>query len=121
MEPSDYLFTANTAVESIRVKSIEKAEGKGLVTIRPLMVGGKMLVIELFEEKGVEVPPHRHDDHESIVYLIRGRLKLRIGEQEFVAQSGCIWRHPAEVEHSSVALEESLMIEVKSPPRKTWR
>jgi len=120
MEPSDYLFTASTAVESIRVKSIEGAEGKGLVTIRPLMVGERVLVIELFEEKGVEVPPHRHDDHESIVYLIRGRLKLRIGEQEFVAQSGCIWRHPAKVEHSSVALEESLMIEVKSPPRKTW-
>ena len=51
MEPSDYLFTASTAVESIRVKSIERAEGKGLVTIRPLMVGEKMLVIELFEEE----------------------------------------------------------------------
>ncbi len=121
MEPSDYLFTASTAVESFRVKSIEGAKEKGLVTIRPLMVGEKVLVLELFEEKGVEVPPHRHDDHESIVYLIRGRLKLRIGEQEFVAESGCIWRHPAKVEHSSVALEESLMIEIKSPPRKTWK
>jgi len=121
MEPSDYLFTASTAAELIRVKSIEGAESKGLVTIRPLMVGKKMLVIELFEEKGVEVPTHRHDDHESIVYLIKGRLKLRIGEQEFVAESGCIWRHPAKVEHSTVALEESLMIEIKSPPRKTWK
>ena len=121
MEPSDYLFTASSAVELIRVKSIEGAESKGLVTIRPLMVGKKMLVIELFEEKGVEVPTHRHDDHESIIYLIKGRLKLRIGEQEFVAESGCIWRHPAKVEHSTVALEESLMIEIKSPPRKTWK
>lgn len=121
MEPSDYLFTASTAVESFRVKSIEGAKEKGLVTIRPLMVGERVLVLELFEEKGVEVPPHTHNDHESIVYLIRGRLKLRIEEQEFVAESGCIWRHPAKVEHSSVALEESLMIEIKSPPRKTWK
>ena len=121
MEPSDYLFTTDTAVESIRVKSIEGAERTGLVTIRPLMVGKKILVLELFEEEGVEIPPHRHDDHESIVYLIRGRLKLRIGEQEFVAESGSVWRHPVKVEHSSMALEESLMIEVKSPPSKTWR
>lgn len=121
MEPSDYLFTANTAVESVRVKSIEEAEGKGLVTISPLMVGEKMLLLEVFQEKGAEVPPHTHDDHECIVYLIKGRLKLRIGQQEFVAEPGCIWRHPAKVEHSSVALEDSLMIEAKSPPRKPWK
>ena len=121
MEPSDYLFTVNTDIEPVRVGSVEGAKGEGLVTVRPLMVGKKILMLELFEEKGLEMPPHTHDDHESVVYLIRGRLKLRIGEQEFVAESGSVWRHPAKVEHSSLTLEESLMIEIKSPPRKTWR
>ena len=121
MEPSDYLFTVNTAIEPIRVWSVEGAKEEGVVTVRPLMVGEKILLLELLEEKGLEVPPHAHDDHESVVYLIKGRLKLRIGEQEFVAESGSVWRHPVKVEHSSMALEESLMIEVKSPPSKTWR
>ena len=69
---------------------------------------------------GVRVPAHAHDDHESIVYLIRGRMELVIGDETFVAQAGDAWRHPIGVPHSSVALEDCVAIEVKSPPRKTW-
>ena len=65
-------------------------------------------------------PAHAHDDHESIVYLIRGRMELVIGDETFVAQAGDAWRHPIGVPHSSVALEDCVAIEVKSPPRKTW-
>ncbi len=45
---------------------------------------------------------------------------LMVGEQTFEARAGDTWRHPVGVPHSSVALEDCLAVEVKSPPRKTW-
>ena len=45
---------------------------------------------------------------------------MRIGDAEFIAEPGDVWRHPAGVPHFSEALEESVQIEIKSPARKTW-
>ena len=59
-------------------------------------------------------------DHESIVYLVKGRMTLTIGDKTFEAKAGDVWRHPIGVSHTSVALEDSVAIEIKSPPRKTW-
>ena len=79
-----------------------------------------MLLIELFEAKGVRVPEHTHDDHESIVYLVKGSMRLVIGGREFIARAGDAWLHPRGVPHWSETLEDWVAIEIKSPPRKTW-
>jgi quercetin dioxygenase-like cupin family protein len=92
----------------------------GNVNLKPLIVGQDMLMVEIFEPAGVRIPAHSHDDHESVVYLIKGRMKLEIGEKTFVAQAGDAWIHPIGVMHSSEALEDCIAMEVKSPPRKTW-
>ena len=39
---------------------------------------------------------------------------MRIGDREFIAEPGCAWIHPANVEHSSMALEDTVQIEVKT-------
>jgi quercetin dioxygenase-like cupin family protein len=75
---------------------------------------------EITEKAGVRVPSHSHDDHESVVYLIKGRMTLTIGDQTFEAKAGDVWCHPIGVSHTSVTLEDSVAIEIKSPPRKTW-
>ena len=85
-----------------------------------MMVGNDMLLIEITEKAGVRVPSHSHDDHESVVYLIKGRMTLTIGDQTFEAKAGDVWCHPIGVSHTSVTLEDSVAIEIKSPPRKTW-
>ena len=104
----------------VPMKALEGHDSNGRVDLKPLMVGNDMLMVEIFEEAGVRVPAHAHDDHESIVYLIRGRMELVIGDETFVAQAGDAWRHPIGVPHSGVALEDCVAIEVKSQPRKTW-
>ena len=92
----------------------------GRVEVKPMMVGDDMLMVEFFQEAGVRIPQHVHADHESIVYLLRGRMDLTVGEERFVAAAGDVWRHPVGVPHSSLALEDCVAVEVKSPPRKTW-
>ena len=103
-----------------RMTTLEGAASAGEVTIKPLVVGNDMLLIELFEAKGVRVPEHTHDDHESIVYLVKGSMRLVIGGREFIARAGDAWLHPRGVPHWSETLEDCVAIEIKSPPRKTW-
>lgn len=103
--------------------TIHKVEGQPLatpVTVKTLMKSDNILMLEIFRPKGMRDPQHQHDDHETSCHLVRGKLKLWIGGQEFTAQAGDSWFHPKGVPHWSEALEDSLQVEVKSPPVKTW-
>ena len=113
-------FFPGAAAPADRITSLEGAASAGTVTIKPMVVGDHMLLIEIFQEKGVRVPEHAHGDHESMVYLVKGSMKLVIDGQEFVARAGDAWRHPPGVVHWSETLEDCVSIEIKSPPRKTW-
>lgn len=105
-------------------EALTQVEGRGAglagVSVKPLLVGDEALLIEIVQAKGVRVPEHRHDDHESVIYLVRGRMRLVIDGQESVVGPGDAWIHRRGVPHHSEALEECLTIEVKTPPRKTW-
>ena len=78
------------------------------------------LMLHVLREKGLIDPVHKHMDHETVAYLIKGRLRLVIGGEEFIAEAGTSWIHPRGVEHFSEALEDCEQLEIKSPPRKTW-
>jgi quercetin dioxygenase-like cupin family protein len=114
------VFFPGAAAPVDRMTTLEGAASAGEVTIKPLVVGSDMLLIELFEAKGVRVPEHTHDDHESIVYLVKGSMRLVIDGREFIARAGDAWLHPRGVPHWSETLEDCVAIEIKSPPRKTW-
>jgi len=105
---------------TVRMGVLEGRASAGHVDLKPLLVGNDMLMVEIFEKAGVRVPGHSHDDHESVVYLIKGKMKLVIGGEGFVAKAGDAWIHPKGVPHWSEALEDCLAVEIKSPPRKTW-
>lgn len=114
------LFVEGASVAPIPMQALEGHGSVGRVDIRPMMVGDDMLMVQFFQQAGVRIPQHVHADHESIVYLLRGRMELAIGEAKFVAGPGDVWRHPVGVPHSSVALDDCVAVEVKSPPRQTW-
>lgn len=117
---TESVFVEGASFPPVRMNVLEGHASTGRVDLKPLMVGDEMVMVEIREAAGVKVPNHSHDDHESIVYLVSGRMELVIGDLTFIAQSGDAWRHPVGVPHSSVALEDCVAIEVKSPPRKTW-
>ncbi|MCS6803014.1 MAG: cupin domain-containing protein [Chloroflexota bacterium] len=90
------------------------------VTLRVMLVGEHMVMLETRWPKGAVGVLHEHDDHESIGYLVSGRMKLTIGNEERIVEAGSAWLHPPGVLHRGEALEDSVQIEVKSPPRRTW-
>jgi len=69
--------------------------------------------------KGAVLPRHSHP-HEQTGYLIKGRLRLYIGAEEYYAHTGDSWCIPGGVEHGADILEDSVAIEVFSPVREEY-
>jgi quercetin dioxygenase-like cupin family protein len=117
----DQVFLKDAEVPKIRIGG---AEGKKFdeagVDIKLLMVADRMHMLKVYFKKGSVVPRHVHPDHSTIVCLQEGRLRVHIGEQSFMAKPGDVWQHPRGVPHYHEALEDSHVIEIKSPASKTW-
>ena len=72
------------AARIIDVKSIEgKPTFGGGLRAKPLIMGEHMTFLEIQYEKGTGEQLHVHS-HESLVYVISGRLKTTIGDEAFV-------------------------------------
>ena len=103
------------AARIIDVKSIEeKPTFGGGLRAKPLIMGEHMTFLEITYTKGTGAPVHVHA-HESLVYVVRGRIKTTIGEEEFVLEPGDACLHPAGMPHTVEALKDSTMVEIKSP------
>lgn len=120
MTPMDVLYRAAKDMHEEEIHAVEGAKEQGELSVTVLMVTENMLVLRAWRGKGLIDPIHQHDDHESVATLLSGKLKMQIGDKEFIAGPGDVWRHPPGVSHFSEALEECVQIEIKSPARKTW-
>jgi quercetin dioxygenase-like cupin family protein len=85
--------------------------------VRLMMTGSRMQLKELYLTKGFEHPRHNHPGEESIGYLIKGRLKMGIGDEEYELRDGDSWHHPDGAFHWTIAMEDSYAVEVHAPPR----
>lgn len=102
-------------VEFVSVKAIEgQSVYGGDLRVRPLIGGDEMMCMEIHYDAGVGAPAHIHS-HESIVYVIKGRVKTLVGDDEYILAAGDACRHPAGVAHTVEAIEESVMLEIKAP------
>ena len=115
---SDFIAAGSIPIEAVSV--LEGARETGGIGIRPVMVGAETMLMEVHRKKGLIDPEHSHDDHESICYLLSGRMRVVIAGETFIAEPGDTWIHRAGVLHYHETLEDSVQLEVKSPPRKPW-
>ena len=102
---------------------VAEIEGRRLpapMKIASLLVGREANLMWESVARGSKVPAHRHEDHESMVYLVSGRQRLWIAGVEFEAGPGDAWVHERGVEHSSEALENCVQVEFKTPATRTW-
>lgn len=90
------------------------------VVRRTLNAGERTMLCEIELARGAVVPLHTHP-HEQIGYLSRGRLLFRIGDEEKEIGEGDSWIVPSETPHIVTALEDSIAIDVFSPPRDEYR
>jgi quercetin dioxygenase-like cupin family protein len=97
---------------------VSAVEGKpmygGNMLVKPLIKGNEMTFLEIHYAAGVGAPLHTHT-HESIAYVVKGKVKSTVGSEEFVMGSSDVCRHPKGVLHGLEAIEDSVIVEIKSP------
>ncbi|MEW6183643.1 MAG: cupin domain-containing protein [Bacillota bacterium] len=86
---------------------------------KTLVYGAKTLMAEFLLKKGATLPRHAHP-HEQTGYLVKGRIRLSIGAEEYDVRPGDSWCIPGGVEHGAGIVEESVAIEVFSPVREDY-
>lgn len=86
---------------------------------KTLVYGDKTLLTEFLLRAGSTLPRHAHP-HEQTGYLVRGRIFLTIGAQEFDVGPGDSWCIPSGMEHGARIVEDALAIEVFSPVREDY-
>jgi quercetin dioxygenase-like cupin family protein len=89
---------------------------------RKLVTGDTMMLAHVYLKKGAIVPKHQHEN-EQLTYILEGALKFWIGDdqkQEVVVRAGEVLHIPANVHHKAEALEDTLDVDVFSPPRQDW-
>ena len=89
---------------------------------RRLITGDRMMLAHVYLKKGCLVPMHRHEN-EQLTYVLEGRLDFTIGEdrsQQVSVGPGEVLFLPSNVPHEAVAAEDTLDVDVFSPPRADW-
>ena len=89
---------------------------------RKLITGERMMLAHVYLKKGCVVPRHHHEN-EQLTYILEGALHFRVGEsleEEIVVSAGEVLWIPSNVPHEAVALEDTLDVDIFSPPREDW-
>jgi quercetin dioxygenase-like cupin family protein len=109
------LSARNSEVMPLTVSAVEgKPTYGGNLVVKPLIKGDQMTFLEIHYAAGVGAPLHTHT-HESVAYVVKGKVKSTVGEDEFIMGPGDVCRHPIGVLHGLEAIEESVVVEIKSP------
>lgn len=89
---------------------------------RRLITGDDMMIAHVYLKKGALVPQHSHHN-EQITYILSGALHFWIGAdrgREVIVREGEVLHIPSNVPHEARALEDTLDVDVFSPPRQDW-
>lgn len=112
---------SDARVRHYRVADQPREELNPLIS-RSLITGERAMLAHVYLKKGAVVPMHSHDN-EQITYVIDGALEFRIGDggpEGLVVRSGEVLHLPSNVPHEAVALEDTIDVDVFTPPRQDW-
>lgn len=86
---------------------------------RKLITGDRVMLSHVILKKGSVVPAHHHEN-EQVTYILSGALKFEINGREIILRAGEVLHIPSNIVHSAIALEDTLDLDVFSPPRQDW-
>ncbi len=89
---------------------------------RRLITGDRMMLAHVYIKKGAIVPQHAHEN-EQLTYILEGALRFWLGEdgtEEVVVRAGEVLHLPSMLPHKAEALEDTLDVDIFSPPREDW-
>jgi quercetin dioxygenase-like cupin family protein len=80
------------------------------------------MLAHVYLKRGCLVPRHSHEN-EQITYILEGALRFWLGadeREECVVRAGEVLTIPSNLPHKALALEDTLDVDVFSPPRQDW-
>jgi quercetin dioxygenase-like cupin family protein len=90
---------------------------------RRLISTERMMLAQVYLQKGAIVPTHSHEN-DQLTYILEGTLRLWLGEDDaeemFDVHAGEVLHIPPHVPHRAEALENTLDVDVFCPPRADW-
>ena len=87
---------------------------------RQFVYGERAMLARLVLRRGAVVPEHSHEN-EQITYVLDGALRFTLGDGRTITVSaGELLVIPPNLPHAAVALEDTLDLDVFSPPRADW-
>ncbi len=91
---------------------------------RRLFTGERMMLAQVYLDKGAIVPWHSHEN-EQLTWVLEGALRFWLGKEgaemkEMDIRAGDVLFIPSNMPHKVEALEDTLDVDVFSPPRQDW-
>jgi len=89
---------------------------------RRIINGDRMMLTHVYLKKGCVVPMHQHEN-EQLTYVLEGSLRFTIGgdsQREIMVRTGEVLHLPSNVPHAAVAEEDTLDVDIFTPPRQDW-
>jgi quercetin dioxygenase-like cupin family protein len=111
----------SSSVRHVRWTDLPEERVTDLIS-RRLITGDDMMIAHVYLKKDALVPQHSHHN-EQITYILSGALHFWIGadrEREVIVREGEVLHIPSNVPHEARALEDTLDVDVFSPPRQDW-
>jgi len=108
-------------VTHYRWDDMPKEEMSDMIS-RRFITGDKTMLAHVYLKKGALVPKHHHEN-EQITYILEGALHFWLGDdqaQEIIVRAGEVLHIPSNVPHAAEALEDTLDVDIFSPPRQDW-
>ncbi len=90
---------------------------------RKRIIGTQAMISHVVLRKGCFVPTHAHDN-EQFVCMLSGALRFKLGSaegprDELIVRGGEVLHLPPQVPHEAEALEDTVVLDVFSPPSAT--
>lgn len=86
---------------------------------RQFVHGQKIMMARVLLKKTCVVPEHSHHN-EQISYVLEGALRFWIDGRVLVVKAGDVLVIPSDMPHKAEALEDSVGVDVFTPPRADW-
>lgn len=112
---------SSDTVRHVRWSNLDKEPVTDVIS-RRLVTGERMMMAHVYLDEGAVVPKHAHEN-EQLTYILDGALHFWLGEdgeRELVVRAGEVLHIPSGVPHRARALEDTLDLDVFSPPRQDW-
>ena len=86
---------------------------------RKIVTGEREMLAQTYLKRGALVPMHAHES-EQMTYVLQGALRFLVDGEEIIVKEGEVLHIPSHLPHKAEALEDTLDVDIFSPPRQDW-